>query len=126
MKVTSLEISKKLAEIGFSAPYSFVRFSEGGCAFVAINPHKLGGIPAYDLETILEALNADDIKIDGSGITANYRPLFESPSFQFDEIFEELKENESLATCAARLFLKIHATGNGHLRQKIALRESKI
>jgi len=128
MKTTSYEISKKLAEIGFKAEAEKAFDNKG----TLISCHKkicilrekssnpeIYGLPAYDLETILEALprfiNCNDYKycltfwLAGQHLyyelVGNRENLKENIDvFTFDV---ERDENESLADTAARLWLEL-------------------
>lgn len=61
MKITNSEISKKLKEIGFDVETDFywVKWNEGLPALVhksEITPALIEKVPAYDLETLIDAL----------------------------------------------------------------------
>ena len=118
MKMTTFEISKKLAEIGFKANFDWV-YEKG---------NKAGGLwnwsfeiapwndakeedyyPAYDLETLLEFLpefNRRGHLRQGYLLTKGHLgylgPINEGVVCQ---------ENESLADCAARLLILLHEKG---------------
>jgi hypothetical protein len=117
MKTTSYLLSKQLAEAGFKAPYSFVNFAEGGTAFVKINPHFCGGIPAYDLETILEALPETINKNFESELQLTKKEIgYYATEGHYEAGFAillevEKQQYESLADTAARLLLKLIEKG---------------
>lgn len=105
MRVTSFEISKKLAEIGFKSNH-FGAYVNGELALYC----ALGDTPyyvAYDLETILTALPKDiQIIINGeNGDCIMYNPLGK------DEIFLDKHDDESLVDCAARLLILLEFKG---------------
>lgn len=126
MKTTNYDISKRLAEIGFEInSEAFFCYSRNTKEFT--NQHEIyerwtekdqeqGFYNSYDLETILEALQEKlpcNIKITSTEIKIENRPLFESPSMQFqfwEEKIERL-DNESLADTAARLLILLHEKG---------------
>lgn len=111
MKTTSFEISKKLAEIGFEAetPAAAWRthFQDEGIYGWRSDMNRKSWIPAYDLETILDALPKviiSDLKLA-------------SPAFvcygQYEEEFLscDKKEGENWADTAARLLILLHKKG---------------
>jgi hypothetical protein len=129
MKTTSYEISKKLAEIGFKAETEKAFDNEGTLISChkkicilrekSSNP-KIYGIPAYDLETILEALpKHHDFFSRGVGKYELLIRYHENKAFigyqnfdGFDKLLTlEQEKNESLADIAARLLILLHNKG---------------
>jgi hypothetical protein len=131
MKTTSYENSKKLAEIGFKAETEKAFDNKG----TPISCHKkicilrekssnpeIYGLPAYDLETILEALpkfiNCNDYEYCLTfwlarhlyyELVGNRENLKENIDvFTFDV---EKDEKESLADTAARLLILLYEKG---------------
>ena len=119
-KTTSYEISKKLKEAGFEDSYIYAWYSDSeGLPWVqeiqhakptAVNKYgekvKLTYIaPAYDLETLLDALKQTgkrimiEIKSDNWGINFAY------------EFNKYSKENESLADTAGKMWLMLKEKG---------------
>lgn len=120
MKTTSYEISKKLKEAGFEDSYIYAWYSDSeGLPWIQEIRHakptvvnKYGeevkltfSAPAYDLETILDALKQTGkrimivVKSDIWGINFNYEFNIYS------------KENESLADTAGRMWLLLKEKG---------------
>ena len=124
MKTTSYEISKKLEEAGFEASYIYAWYSDSeGLPWVqeiqhvkptAINKYgkevKLTfTAPAYDLETLLDALpNATEIII--SSLTGK-RIFYLDSNIRGNEISITIEENESLADTAGRMWLMLKEKG---------------
>ena len=130
MKTTSYEISKQLAEAGFEAETEFycVKWNEGEPELVHESqqtPNLIESVPAWDLETILEALPKNIITYPDEKITE--QPI-EKLRLEMDEIgyyfsdkddygrdncftYLHREESESLADCAARLWLKLKQEG---------------
>ena len=130
MKTTSYEISKQLAEAGFEAETQFycVKWNEGEPELVHESqqtPNLIESVPAWDLETILEALPKNIITYPDEKITE--QPI-EKLRLEMDEIgyyfsdkddygrdncftYLHREESESLADCAARLWLKLKQEG---------------
>ena len=126
MKTTSYEISKQLAEAGFEAETQFycVKWNEGEPELVHESqqtPNLIESVPAWDLETILEALPKNIITYPDEKITE--QPI-EKLRLEMDEIgyyfsdkddygrdncftYLHREESESLADCAAKLWLKL-------------------
>ena len=130
MKTTNYEISKQLAEAGFEAETEFycVKWNEGEPELVHESqqtPNLIESVPAWDLETILEALPKNIITYPDEKITE--QPI-EKLRLEMDEIgyyfsdkddygrdncftYLHREESESLADCAARLWLKLKQEG---------------
>lgn len=123
MKTTNYEISKQLAEAGFEAETQFylVKWLEGEPELVHENqqtPNLIESVPAYDLETILEAL-PNFIENKNKGENLFYKSNCLIIDVAFGEIHYEgdsdndamfittAEENESLADCAAKMWLKL-------------------
>lgn len=118
MKVTSFDISKKLAEIGFGKDHDY--YYKFGCDTgwvieIGWASKECGDIPAYDLETILNALpmgiDRNDKRYD---LVIEQRVFF----YYSDDDGNELEEfsimqegDESLADTAARLLIKLYEVG---------------
>lgn len=141
MEVTSFEISKKLAEIGFGAEHVFCWYSNsesnvlecGKCGSMSqivikddgleevISHHEFAfpfAFPAFGLETILEALPSNIIfSYCGSELQLTKSAIgyygLEGNSEDGFAIFLEIEkeENESLTDCAAKLLIKLHEKG---------------
>ena len=127
MKTTSYEISKQLAEAGFEAETEFycVKWNEGEPELVHESQQTLNlieSVPAWDLETILEALPKNIITYPDEKITE--QPI-EKLRLEMDEIgyyfsdkddygrdncftYLHREESESLVDTAARLLLLLH------------------
>jgi len=112
-KTTNYEISKKLAEIGFKAETHFSWIEE--CNFFRIeNKNWIENIgigfkelfPAYDLETLLDAL-PEKTEIINSQLT-NKREFYLVYGLRGSKIYVKIKENESLADTAGRLIILLH------------------
>lgn len=132
MKVTSFEISKKLAEIGFNKDHDYnYRFGcdTGWQIETGWASKERGDIPAHDLETILNALPK---KIEMGGDTkelilniANSELSYTSedncyytmspngtyPNGTPKDIIVFRNKDKSLADTAARLLMKLHEAG---------------
>lgn len=127
MKVTSYEISKKLAKIGFKAGTEFYwSLNENGKPFnFRITTHILqfseygwetfDRYGAYDLETILEALpewihDKETCSSEESlELTKNCIQYSSTLSFNYHRV--DRQENESLADTAARLLILLESKG---------------
>jgi len=122
-KVTSYEVSKKLFEIGYNSNHAGFHYLRGSLTKFALalefeNANELvamGFYPAYDLETILEALpktieiNYIDYRFNLDHDTALYQT---DCSDNYEFIFSIKKsDKESLADTAARLLIKLHEKG---------------
>ncbi len=92
---TNFEISKKLAEIGFSRQAFWVWTSKGCCC-----PFEtyLDGFRAYDLETLLDALPKNYL------VKNDWLECFLNRDFNGTKRLE----NESLADTAGRLLILLH------------------
>lgn len=100
MKTTNFEISKKLKEIGFEAEFNFhykatdpVNLYDSG-----YEDYKERNTPAYDLETLLEALpkiNKQEYLLCSGGIVY----------LNDDYISVGKEKNESLADTAGKMWL---------------------
>ena len=130
MKTTNYLISKQLAEAGFEAETQFywVKWLEGEPELVhekEQTPALIEKVGAWDLETILEALPKNIITYPDEKITE--QPI-EKLRLEMDEIgyyfsdkddygrdncftYLHREESESLADCAARLWLKLKQEG---------------
>lgn len=129
MKVTSLELSKKLAEIGFEAETEFY-WAETGKRRIQLEyiEFEVGAFyqewkytKAYDLETILEvlpsAIELNNYYPDSLSVGKEYLgyQLYDPYCGNIDDVtrpnekFWCVKLNiESLASTAAKLLLKLH------------------
>lgn len=121
MKVTSYEISKKLAEIGFKTETHFVwsrRYAGGNklrryVMFLKPSDGRLEyEIPAYDLETILGAFPKIFIAIQPliTGITRITIEALIPKKYNHDRMVERVsvEEGGSLVDAAARLLTLLH------------------
>lgn len=116
MKTTNLETSKKLKELGFKVKSDFFFAVDEKYKPVpyevlyknSFEPHEIKRlVPAYDLETILEALPKN---FTYELIKQDHQQYFrcESDTTRFDVKFIINKEkNESLADAAGRLLVKL-------------------
>ena len=119
MKTTNYEISKQLKEAGFEASYIYAWYSDSeGLPWIqeihakptAINKYgkevKLTfTAPAYDLETILDALpNTTEIII--SSLTGE-RIFYLDSNIRGNEVSIAIEENESLADTAGKMWLEL-------------------
>ena len=131
MKTTSYEISRQLAEAGFEAETEFycVKWNEGEPELVHESqqtPNLIESVPAWDLETILEALpnritneNIFIPRIDYYLRLSKEEIWYENEcncdsdeSCPVDQRFEVSRiKNESLVETAARLWLKLKQEG---------------
>ncbi len=55
MKITSFNVSKKLAEVGFRADYFFCYDNEG-----ILHLPQEGSIPAYELEVLIKSIKKEN------------------------------------------------------------------
>lgn len=130
MKVTSYEISKKLAEIGFKTDHSYKWFAKGqaiktgdwihpvnedeiiNLEAISYIPKESINFPAYDLETILDAL-PEFLKINGFPHFLNlYKNSVGYGTFSNpDAIIQGRKVDESLANVGGRLLILLHEKG---------------
>lgn len=119
MKTTNFEISKKLKEIGFEAEFNFhykatdpVNLYDSG-----YEDYKERNTPAYDLETLLEALPKELDKFLGiTYLTLNKSNSGINIGYGNDEEYVEnlycwQEENESLADTAGRLLIQLFEAG---------------
>lgn len=121
MKTTNYKISKQLAEAGFRTETEFYWakwHKEGESEIMTTNqetPNLFEAVPAYDLETILEALPKNiDIKNKTYGLRVHFSAdiFIGYQDFQgFHLEFNFMKESKSLADVAARLWLKLKKEG---------------
>ena len=121
MKVTSFEISKKLAEAGFEAKPEFywVKWNEGEPELIHRSeptPALIEKVAAYDLETILGALPnfiANKNKSENClTIDVAFGEIHYEGDSENDALFiTTTKENETLADTAARLLLLLIEKG---------------
>jgi len=111
MKVTNLETSKKLKELGFEAEtMAFIDPDSEECQIWLNAPEGL--IPAYDLETILEALPKELKKlyfwISYSRCHDCWAVGYQrSDNTRNTELEAFAEENEVLANTAGRLLVKL-------------------
>lgn len=120
MKVTNYENSKRLAELRFKAETAcaYKKWKNGYDLFRALESRNdwEGAIPAYDLETILDAL-PKSIQFDGETftfrLTKNYvgyhlctMDYVSQPNLEVRPL-----EGESLADTAVRLLIELHEQG---------------
>lgn len=124
MKTTSYDISKKLAEIGFSPiplqhTHSWVDngFEVELYANGAPCPNIVQTYPAYNFDTIWDAL-PEKIKIDNSPHSPEWLSLYKTDigygSMALPEemrIRVDIKDDESLADTAARMLLLLESKG---------------
>lgn len=107
MTTTNFEISKKLAEIGFSRQAFWVWTSKDCCC--PFETH-LDGFRAYDLETLLDALPRFINPHEELSITKSCIGYFEEESIvclNTNAICEK-QLNESLADTAGRLIIELY------------------
>ena len=119
-KTTSYEISKKLKEAGFEDSYIYAWYSDSeGLPWIqeiqhakptAVNKYgeevKLTYIaPAYDLETLLDALKQTGKRIMIAGKSDNWGINFD---YEFNKYSQE---NESLADVAGKMWLMLKEKG---------------
>jgi hypothetical protein len=120
-KTTNLEISKKLAEIGFKDSYIYAWYiDEDGGEWLQEIKHvkpflinKYGDkakvsfvAPAYGFEAIWDAL-PDKTEIIINQLT-NKREFYLDYGLRGSEIFVEIKENESLVDTAGTMIILLH------------------
>jgi len=115
MKTTDYNTSKKLKELGFEANTNYYYFNKGCLLDYCNNLDEIEYskpiTKAYDLETILEALPKN---ITYEFIKQDHQQYFrcESDTTRFDiKFIINKKENESLATTAGRLLVKLIQEG---------------
>ena len=131
MKTTNYEISKQLAEAGFEDGYIYAwYFDLEGLPWIqeiqhakniAVNRHGeetrlTFAAPAYDLETILEALPNFIENGNGTGnclvVDVAFGEIHYEGDCDNDAMFiTTTEENESLADAAAKLWLKLKKEG---------------
>lgn len=122
MKVTSYGISKRLAEIGFDRAFDFAykkddevnvwnEAFEIRCWDLNISDYY----PAYDLETILEALPETTELISESGVVSLFLRLGKNRICYEDatkmSYLHLRRDKESLADTAARLLILLYEKG---------------
>jgi hypothetical protein len=124
-KTTNYEISKKLAEIGFRAECSYFYFHSDNNNYEASSLEAFGYdkisdcdiedkyYPAYDLETLLDAL-PEKIKV-GIDRTSQSKFYFDKISFGYAkepkiefQFYCRIQKNESLADTAGRLIIELY------------------
>lgn len=121
-KTTNLEISKKLAEIGFKADYDFVWCEDQktkkivmlDCDYDCYDYTDYNEIaPSYDLETLLDYINKLFLfNLDNVNYEKEFKFRFYYNKDNERGHFEEnQKEGESLADTAGRLIIKLHQRG---------------
>jgi hypothetical protein len=126
MKITSYEISKKLAKAGFKSSHEFFwgRTSKDYPLMpyhVYLKHSFATRIPAYDLETVLEYLpgcievdkELYDLEIDDIGLSYLSRKNSHFFAFKADRTVctNPRRVSETLADTAARLLLILHEKG---------------
>ena len=133
MKTTSFEISKKLAEIGFEVNTRYYYNADAKCISRGEDPDDYEltfincyseiaeriNVPAYDLETILEALPAC-LSNDFEGVDGYLRIAKFQMSYKDDEGYYVMVGNtelmeycyDSLTDAAARLLIKLIESGH--------------
>lgn len=110
MKVTNLETSQNLKELGFEAETDYNYFlCNNGYQLFHHSERTIAwdkGIPAYDLETILEALPK---VLQGYELCIYFGASFEATKITYNWQKLEVKQNwkESLANTAGRLLVKL-------------------
>jgi hypothetical protein len=124
MKVTNLETSKKLKELGFKAETNFyweLDYYNGGnsvgCWFKrpANQMPDFEYIPAYDLETILDTLpkflegnEGGEFNNHPLVLDVGYGQIYYDVDFgKTIKLLVDKEENESLADTVARLLIKL-------------------
>lgn len=121
MKITSYEISNQLAEAEFKAETDFYweKWNQGEPELLhekEQTPNLIEQVPAYDLETILDALPPKIARGEGRSPTSSFiftkngMGYAQKPQIEFQE-FINRQENESLADTAAKLWLKLKKEG---------------
>ena len=123
MKTTSYEISKKLAELGFDRAFDFaykkndeVNVWNEAFEIRCWDLNRLDYYPAYDLETILEAL-PNFISNENGGenclvIDVSFGEIHYEGDDENDALFiTTTKPGESLADTAAKLLIQLHEKG---------------
>jgi hypothetical protein len=127
MKTTSYELSKKLADIGFKAETEKAFDNEGTLISChkkicilrekSSNP-KIYGLPAYDLETILETLPTEiNVGKEKAWLSLDFCTYRASIGYGSDgenytnKLYFSKKENESLVDAAARLLILLQEKG---------------
>lgn len=117
MEVTSLDISKKLAEIGFKAntPYYWYIYDQGIQMRHIAEGDGRGNYKCYDLETILKTLpmgiDRDDKRYD---LVIEQRVFFyysDDDGNELEEFSIMQKGEESLADTAAQLLIQLYEAG---------------
>ena len=121
MKKTSYETSKKLAEAGFKAETDFywAKWNQGEPELLhekEQTPNLIEQVPAYDLETILEALpNFIANKNKGENclvIDVAFGEIHYEGDSDNDAMFiTTTEENESLADTVAKMWLELKKEG---------------
>lgn len=115
MKVTSFEISKKLAEIGFNKKHNYhYRFGcdTGWKIEIGRASKKRGDIPAYDFEKIYDTLPSTIFYKSGIRLfTLSKLGLMGYDAPLHSEFRLCMKKNSSLANVAARLLIKLYEAG---------------
>lgn len=124
MKTTNYEISKQLAEAGFETYTEFYYVADAKCISQGNDAEDYELVhmdcgymqklkycfnyPAYDLETILDALPRG-LRVEGKywELGLHFREFGESISYNNGSIAVYLEENESLADVAAKMWLKL-------------------
>ena len=115
MKTTSYEISKKLAEIGFSRnrPASDRGYDKNGNCCLVVNFRKEVIYNAFDLETILEALPNILPNKDNYYFTMTKYAMWYCDIRNREELYllSVHKKGHSLADIAALLLITLHEKG---------------
>ena len=115
VKVTSYNVSKKLAEIGFKADPFFYRQECNKENFIidATGVYDCAAVRCYDLETILDALPNSYQIFSNFLLNAETFLIGKSIIYQSEEYNCWIKQenNESLADTAARLLILLVEKG---------------
>lgn len=115
MKVTNLETSQKLKELGFEAETVFyfleVKPDIYEAQYSSFNRYNKSVVKSYDLETILEAL--PKILESRASLQISYRTMINLAEFHYitrqDNLLHIVRQldEESLANTAGRLLVKL-------------------
>ncbi len=121
--VSSLEVSKKLKELGIKTETEFlfnqaINDNDDSYYITIFNSDYdyFGSIPAYTLEQILNLL-PKSIEWGGDLWTEEETDYLEINNYSgriqypLSDLFTDKEENENLATTAARLLIKLHEEG---------------
>lgn len=116
MKTTSYEISKQLFEAGFRVKNEgdFYNYTKEGRFYDAAG--MFGGIPSYDLETIIEAICQEErmtCTITKREALFRYREVYRDEMSELQELIISVSDlnGESLVDTGAKFLLKLHEKG---------------